>query len=129
MTNEDLRDLDVRVHREIMGRDCLKDSTWSNGEWRDIRAKEPSGSIWFGDPVPRYSSDIAAAWRVVEKMAATHWLKLSTPFYPGDNFWAAFDLHNHMDATNPIYSSWSCDSAPVAICLSALKARDKSNDK
>ena len=70
------------------------------------------------DPVdvPAYSTDIAAAWEVVEKMNAEDIrLELYSPY--GDPHWACqFWMEGELVAGAGV------DTAPHAICLAALKA-------
>lgn len=72
--------------------------------------------------VPRYSTDIAAAWQVVEQMhllgnalALERWLDM-----PSKNKWLAlFTLENGHDTGSHV-----AESAPLAICRAALVAAD-----
>ena len=71
-------------------------------------------------PVPEYSTEIAAAWEVAEKLAAKgHRLILEdhrdNPHSPG--WWARFDLANGHDTGDVVAAT-----APLAICRAALKA-------
>lgn len=64
--------------------------------------------------VERYSSDIAAAWKVVEKLNADDWrLDLRS----NDNW---HDASFSKDGSLIMVDS---DTAPLAICLAALKAK------
>jgi hypothetical protein len=82
-----------------------------NVQWYWWRNSTPSLDV---DPPiyagPAFSTDIAAAWRVVEKMKECHWFLLTDRI---DTKWyAAFS-----DKAKSIESS-----APLAICRAALKA-------
>ena len=131
LSEADLRELDARVHREVMGRPCrfvaaepmvagpdpdaplgwstncggavfTADREWLVDDWYDPDANRE---------VPRYSTDIAAAWEVVgwlrerfgqfQLVAGVEW-----------HCWA-----EHMDPWG------SGDTAPLAICRAALAAR------
>jgi len=59
---------------------------------------------------PEYSSNIAAAWKVVEKLQ----IYLSPGSAPGR--WGAFIAQSGVDMV------W-LDSAPLAICVVALRAK------
>lgn len=64
-------------------------------------------------PALFYSTDIAAAWKVVEKFGH---VVLSGPESVSNQWLATFDAKRE--------SVWG-DSAPLAICLAALKAVEK----
>lgn len=69
-------------------------------------------------PVSAYSTDIAAAWLVVEKLAAQG-LRLSLDAFGGDPWWAEFadeKWERGAQATAP--------TAPEAICRAALAAME-----
>lgn len=114
MTTDELRALDARVHREVMGRPCHFDS----GPWFEDESTWENGTRRWAS-VPPYSSEIAAAWLVVEKLSGMgHGLVLQDWTYKGSAAWAAlYDLANAHD-TGHIMN----ESAPVAICLAALRA-------
>lgn len=95
------RELDAMVAEKVMG--------WT------LHGVAPSGGRVLIAPsgamgIPNYSTDISAAWQVVEKMRSKriHFEMGST--IPGD--WTAY--FNNDRATDK--------SAPRAICLAALKA-------
>ena len=74
----------------------------------------------FYPDLPRYSTDIAAAWEVVEKMA-------DTPGPNGDHWGFMLD-YNGVDCVAAFghWEDWeakgAADTAPHAICLAALAA-------
>jgi hypothetical protein len=83
------------------------------GRWID-----PTGE-WAHVNPPEFSDNIAAAWDLVEAMAIKgFWLKLVSPFYPGQLYFAAFDQHGVTDSRPPWEASG--DTAALAICKSAL---------
>lgn len=82
----DLRKIDALVDEHVMGWGCYI--------------------------VPNYSSDITAAWEVVEKMEG-EWFNLSAASPKG--WYAAFG--------SPDNESTYGDTAPLAICLAALKTK------
>jgi Phage ABA sandwich domain len=80
------------------------------------------GAIVLHDTVSEYSTDIAAAWEVVEKMSDRfHW-RIQSPFEAGGLWFAGL---TPLGATGwngrPDYNIGD-HSAPLAICLAALKA-------
>ena len=74
--------------------------------------------------LPAYSTDIAAAWEVVEKLGERFHARLLTPFIrSGDNhYWCGFTPLG-MTGFNgrPDYEAVA-ETAPLAICRAALKA-------
>ena len=90
------------------------DREWLVDDWLDIEAVRA---------VANYSTDIAAAWAVVEKIAeGGFWLKLTTPFTPEQPYWAGFTPHN-ITGWNGRPDHQAGDLSPSrAICLAALKA-------
>lgn len=108
------RELDALVAERVMG-------------WRSIGS---DGISTFGDPpndpldlsgtgdghfhVPRYSTDISAAWEVVEK--AKDWrITIDGGEYHGDSWGVKI-------ANNDGYFYGFGDTAPLAICRAALAA-------
>ena len=121
------RELDGLVAQRVMG--------WSDLKWKDAGhkydrgttmtwptgwiGKGPNGECYLGD---RFSTDIAAAWKVLEKMhngePRFHWSIYSdnicdfSPFGPNNS---------------PIYRAPRCESVPLAICRASLKALEGEN--
>lgn len=109
------RELDALVAEKVMG--------WRVGERfdGDWYLMEPASGGMGGNPVPmrleHYSTDIAAAWQLVEKVG-TGWLYL-TLTQDSDrtsDYWRAA-FHRRTDAPDAVNG----DTAPHAICLAALK--------
>ena len=100
MTDAELRELDARVHREVIGGEV---------KWEYGHPYTPSMTL-----VPHYSTDIAAAWRVVE------WLRERW----GQVFLCS-GLEWHCYSTGSLAAAipeGSGDTVQLAICLAALKA-------
>ena len=122
MTQE-LRDLDARIHREVFKRDCTFDA---GGLW-DIEDIS-DGYDDQSEMVPHYSTDIAAAWRVVEKML--EWdarLTLHSPngftdegLSTGPDWVAYFLKPNEEDGYPDVIGGGRADITPLAICTAAL---------
>ena len=91
------RELDTLVAEKVMGLNV-------------DRSMMHNGPSYF-DP-PAYSTDIAAAWLVVEKLRETHDVELRgyQPYEP-NNWQVVVDSEFYTEGT-----------APHAICLAALKA-------
>lgn len=117
MTESELRDLDARVHREVFGLECSH-FTPTGGEY----GSHLNG--WYTTPlkfahipasVPQYTTDIAAAWRVVEKLSEGNLFIVSVfrcPTTQPVGYAARFG--GHAVVGQP--------TAPLAICLAALAA-------
>ncbi len=119
------RELDALVAEKVFGVLAVHDSRDGYGKGaRQYPAinGNPSG------PVPFYSSDIACAWLVVEKMRRDGWaftLLLTPPASSVIVPTAAFRQSVYPPDCRSIqeagYSSHA-ESVPAAICLAALKA-------
>lgn len=100
------RERDALVAEKVMGND-YNDPKYFNSSNNNIR-------VW-DDDLPRYTTDIAAAWEVVEKLRPDILLNVQ----PYGDFWhcKAFTVHMHELAHT------RAKSAPEAICLAALRAK------
>lgn len=109
------RELDALVAEKVMGLKHVFNADLTEG-WIDIDTVCRS--------LPSYSTDIAAAWKVVEKLQAYN------PFWDADGF-MEFDLSPTSGVDGE--RGWTCNfgddntrayasTAPHAICLAALKA-------
>lgn len=116
MTLEAGRELDAEVATKVMGwsvelivgpRDAFE-------EWRD-----PQGWRYGPDPKP-YSTDIAAAWQVLEHVSASGWLWQIDMATEGG--WKV--LIDHPDGR---IRSARADAAALAICQAALVAVSRSS--
>ncbi|MGH2619467.1 MAG: BC1872 family protein, partial [Anaerolineales bacterium] len=75
---------------------------------------------------PHYSTDIAAAWQVVDAMGERFRLLVINRIYPSGHYRATFILFGqdpaaHMMAPDPAWFVWE-QTAPLAICRAALLA-------
>lgn len=125
------RELDVLVHRDVFGYcNCVQDPKWCMPETgSSVRVV---GGVWcctdHGRPVwsepPRYSTDIAAAWEVVEK--------LGRDGFTCDFQWKGAGREYEFTA-EVAFNRWrwseglqdfghAVGSAPEAICRAALMA-------
>ena len=106
------RELDALVAEKVMG---CKVYVEANGNPRcdcpgaNATGPRPHASYGLYASLKRYSTDIAAAWEVVEKMREDGFL---VALYRSAGAWIA--------DTNPGYGK--SDTAPHAICLAALRA-------
>lgn len=98
------RNLDVLVAKKVMGA-MTPDYSFGNAEVKSL----------YVDQVPRYSTDIAAAWEVAEKFENVSVVRINA----NDGQWYA-----ELDGKTNDYrrSIAFASTAPHAICLAALKA-------
>lgn len=100
------RELDALVAEKVMGWTGIENDNLDGTDWY---AGSPPGSEGHAE-VPAFSTDISAAWEVVEEVNRknVYGFRLHNP---GNGVWEA---------------SWNVlaegMSAPLAICLAALKA-------
>jgi hypothetical protein len=113
------RELDALVAERVMA-------------WRRCHEEPPGSGYWEGrrpenllslvlDEVPRFSTDLVAAWQVAENMSiAGLYLTLSQH---ADDEWEAW-FHRHISHRRYNLDQFSAlgDTAPHAICLVALTA-------
>lgn len=112
MTNEELRKLDADLAEKVMG--------WKRDKGFLLPPDDHQATInhWAaewdeeGRPhwLPFYSTDISAAWEVVEKFPAMQLFKYTT------GTWVCC-----WGAEGKLFEA-EADTAPLAICLVALKA-------
>lgn len=114
------RELDVLVAEKVMG----------YGSESNCRRTKQRWICQCGncDPIPNYSTDMIAAWQVVEKMMTLRRFD-TPPEYEHDSM--AFHVQVKAWRSSSGWG-WSCetnntwvacsDTAPQAICLCALKA-------
>ena len=118
------RELDALVAEKVMGLEVrsitVMDSKGTHSDVGTVDAprRMPDGRMGVNvDKLPAYSTDIAAAWEVVEKLGLAFelgWL----PEDKGFNWDASFGEKRGSEAGTTTYAS----TAPHAICLAALKA-------
>lgn len=131
MNNEQLRRIDALVAEHVMGL-TLRDEFQRDrqevvfgGEHLDL------GMGWYCCVVPRYTIDIAAAWKLVE-----HFGGAATIYGPGGSYaggeyaassWGCeisgdFPSEYDPECRTDYVRCYEAESAPLAICLAALKA-------
>jgi len=147
------RELDALVAEKVMALK-IHSHTWPCGVMPDTGAYEAAtlqnrdgfpmlhndpGPVYLDkngklvEPVPFYSTDIAAAWQVVEKMGEDGWgIRIQGPnsytdegLGPQESEWLAH--FGRQDDSRYGYSQgcrFEKDSLPRAICLAALQAKD-----
>lgn len=115
-----LRKIDALVAEHVMGWEGVKYLALDNGH-KIIQGFHPDLEI-----VPHYSSDIAAAWSVVEKMAGDDLMpdeqRFSCTVGHGSSgvTWATFERRVYAGEPDEFHHE---GPVPLAICLAALKAK------
>jgi hypothetical protein len=116
--DDELRAMDVAVHRNVMGEECYLDP--HSGEWCQVYD-------WLTDydgqplpvSIPYYSSSWSGAGLVLEKMMSLGWVFRLTPLSARGNSWVVEFSRAHCP---PKHGNWPDEpTAPRAICLTALK--------
>lgn len=106
MTDMELKALDAEVAAKVFGME------WAGGNpIRDYDGRRP----W----PPPYSTDIKAAWEVVEKMRELGWCFMLRQ-WPDGTTWAV--LEPHTPVTLAIGHDAKAENAPLAVCRAALAA-------
>lgn len=108
----DLRKLDVLIGQHIFGFTIVDDKMLG----RVDKFISKNGAIIA---LPQYSKHIASAWDVVEKIKARNSEIFCLNFYY-EKWHCGFERLHHDYIENEV----SNESAPLAICLAALKAKN-----
>lgn len=116
----DLREVDALIARHVFGLDVQRDQYTSAPIWEPrVKSRDDPWEYYLGksnDKVARYTSDIAAAWRVVEHFPPLHF-RLEQRGTVGTNWWA------RLYAADSERGHAEAPTAPLAICLAALRAK------
>lgn len=109
------RELDALVAEKVMG--------WTRTEHLGLKRTvwnipAPSYIEWADDPPP-FSTDIAAAWEVVERLRANYSFQISAD---SSSDWECYLENEDLDIS---HVSARSETAPHAICLAALKTVEK----
>lgn len=118
------RELDALVAEKVMGWQSIEYNDfkiWAHQDYLPAITNHPLGfAMPEGySPLPRYSTNIAAAWKVVEKFEAKHWeISIST-----DEIGYLVYLTRRNDDGGSTTFKGEADTAPLAICLAALNAK------
>lgn len=105
------RELDALVAEHVMGYECV---------CSDEPVDCPVHYAEDLDTLLPYSTDIAAAWPVVERMRELRWVFSLCTLNAGD-FYCIFKVHEFSSRPSAIHDA-RADTAPHAICLAALRA-------
>jgi len=116
------RELDALVAEKVMGwKDCKvhPDPKFAAAGLCGLKPNRlPNPIEWGIAPVPHHSTDIKAAWEVVEKLKGKELSHLTLTYWPVPDEWSCEDAQNE---DNPKIGAVA-KTAPHAICLAALKA-------
>lgn len=118
------RELDALVAEKVMGRIFTRHLCEPGTPRRE----------WVDNDVPHYSTDIAAAWQVVEELRNRKYvLRLeSSPYMAQTEYWMGVFGFKGVDEEAWILEinySPKIPSAPLAICIAALKALGEYRDE
>lgn len=105
------RELDALVAEKVMG----LGSQWTVQQQPD-GTFVPTGEVWY--ECPEFSTDIAAAWQVVEWMRKWHDRGLIFKVFPVG---FQFDYSAVFQSRDNEQWDAQAETAPLAICLAALK--------
>ena len=114
------RELNALVAEKVMG---WTDLHWVDGGYDGKGNYSPTGYYGKGPDravflTSKFSTDIAAAWKVVEKIACSGLIvRVTWDFNP----LASCSIHKD-DHLWTMIAECICDTAPLAICRAALKA-------
>ena len=109
------RELDALVAEKVMGMVDNRPSGRSGEMWGIMDWYAPGEPVWVGD-FPLYSTDISAAWEVVEKMREKGFY-LDTNNRQPEGYWCEF-----ADEGYEVGGQAFGESEPHAICLASLRA-------
>ena len=117
LTMEAGREMDCIIAENVFG--------WKRGKYFDDAGQlvwiTPSNQFYSAGSTPDYSTDMTAAWQVVEKLSKPHIFINLSKF--GDKY--VCDIENMEDYSNPEkqFNRWKidfCNSPALAICRAAL---------
>ena len=125
------RELDASVAQYVMGavpvRDLNEGSRWHWLEGTVPGWRFPNGRAFASDEgLPLYSSDTCATWEVVMSLMASGWEVCVEPSYR-DNAGDAWMVRMHHRVMGVTITE-SGRTAPLAVCLAALRAVAESLD-
>ena len=125
---KDWREVDKLFLSRVFGFPARKIFTpdWAEGD-TSILYYIPSGKprrthMIDAEPVPYYSSLLDAAMKGIEKIEG-HWLRLTSPFNPGDWWYAGFSRHNMAGWDGRPDKYARSDTPARAVVLACLKAK------
>jgi len=126
------REMDALVAEKVMGWSNVEKTTWSNyradgtpfGGGKEWRGTPPNHEAEFNPvlyPIKNYSTDIAAAWMVVEKIRPLFWSTQVMVWDHSDKYIVSCVYRGGHDEPEKAINS-EAPTAPLAICRAALLA-------
>lgn len=118
------RELDAKVAEEMGWTDIHLSPI--NGELIGLKpgvTRPPSGKTSHLSSPTHYSTDIAAAWGIVEQLTESHYVTIGFDRFIS-TWWCQIAELGSPDPKNDQSCIASCDAAPHAICLAFLKAME-----
>lgn len=128
------RELDALVAEKVMGTTGIRAVTVIDGRGAH---SEPGTAVDVTLPdgrpgrqatqLPHYSTSIAAAWLVVERLNDRFHARIQSPFEPGDLYFVGFTIHGTSGFNGRPDFRASASTAPLAICRAALLVCEVAN--
>ena len=128
------RELDALIAEKVMGWEYAQSSPdpakyfckeyGNNAGWWYRPSMTPGVKHWgcaTCSPPPEYSTDIAAAWEVVEKLAPDLYVTIEDERHNSERFVSCWFRGDLWDNPNAEYLA-QAGTVPLAICRAALKA-------
>lgn len=119
------RELDALIAEKVMGRKVERWRYFEDGYASTAlrpRGKAESTGVLITNNLPAYSTDIAAAWQVVERLNDRFSIEImaltSTVLCSNTRFRVDMFDHEALAPRTEVHAA----TAPLAICLAALKA-------
>jgi hypothetical protein len=116
------RKLDILISEYIFDKEVYEtdDCNGEDNYWLDKNSE---------NELPFYSSSIEEAWKVMDQVRKIHWRDVVSLFSPTDEsklWFCHFEKkwHGRDGSVVEIYDMESGETAPLAICLAALRALD-----
>lgn len=116
------RDMDALVAVKVMGWKFCWGFTRCPDLQSDRWAVDPLGHERFFREIPRYSTNISAAWKVLTHLQFTHWRIEVYRIQESEEWGCSLSQQPFRSVLKDIDVCVTAGSAPHAICLAALKA-------
>lgn len=125
MTNEEIDELEAGQRLNELVAELVV------GEKPPFAYADPTAGGGHGDPggyrigARPYSTDIGAAWSVVERLLSLHWALSELSSDEGSRWGVILEKYPREDE---IYATAEAETAPLALCRGALKAVNKKEE-
>lgn len=110
--------LDALIAERVFSK-RVEDHTFGPRQWHE----EPEGDLSGWEEIPPYSTDIAAAFKIVEHFALQH-IPVSLYSMSHGVWWCFLGMAPIFDPSDPLKPTHEAraNTAPEVICLAALRA-------